>query len=107
MQVSWHGERRDTQPEWGSGRFIGMMIQGPHGHALYAAWNTKHEATMVELPDRGPDRGWRVVIDTGKPAPYDVMVADHWCATRLSFKKQRRKGVFTALVGYFSRCLHV
>lgn len=80
MQVSWHGERRNTQPEWGSGRFIGMMIEGPHGHAVFAAWNTKHEATMVELPDRGTERGWRVVIDTGKPAPYDAMVADHWCA---------------------------
>jgi hypothetical protein len=76
VQVSWHGERLNTQPEWGTGRFIGMMILGHHGHALFAAWNTKHEPCLIELPDRGGDRLWRLVADTGKPAPYDVLVAD-------------------------------
>jgi hypothetical protein len=60
-----------------------MMIQGPHGHAIFAAWNTKHEAAMLELPDRGQERTWRVVVDTGKPAPYDIMVADDRYVTPL------------------------
>lgn len=72
------------------------MIQGPDGHAIFAAWNTKHEATTVDLPDRGHERGWRVVVDTGKPAPYDIMVADHWCV----FLSQRHSYVPETVTSY-------
>lgn len=52
-----------------------MTIDGPAGNAIYAAWNTSHEAVVAALPERG-DRVWRVVADSSKPAPFDVVVAD-------------------------------
>lgn len=75
MQVQWHGTLPNSQPEWGTGRFIAMTIAGPDGHAIYAAWNTSHEAAVASLPERG-DRVWRVVADSSKPAPFDIAVAD-------------------------------
>jgi hypothetical protein len=44
--------------------------------ALFIAFNTRHTGTIVELPDAGHEREWRIVVDTGKPAPYDFLAVD-------------------------------
>lgn len=52
-----------------------MTIEGPNGNAIYAAWNTSHEAVVAALPERH-GHAWRVVVDSSKPAPFDVAIAD-------------------------------
>lgn len=75
MQVRWYGTKENSEPEWGSGRFIAMTIEGPEGNAVYAAWNTAHEPVVATLPERH-GLAWRVVADSSKPAPFDVVVED-------------------------------
>jgi hypothetical protein len=54
-----------------------MTLRHDHDpEALFVAFNTRHEGTIVELPDAGHEREWRLVMDTGKPAPYDFLAVD-------------------------------
>ena len=48
------------------------------GNAMFVAWNTKHEGVVVDLPEQAHGREWRIVLDTGKPAPYDFLAVDDW-----------------------------
>jgi hypothetical protein len=42
---------------------------------LYVAFNSGHTPKVVELP-HWHGRAWKVVIDTGKLAPYDILIPD-------------------------------
>jgi hypothetical protein len=42
---------------------------------LYVAFNSGHTPKVVELP-HWHGRAWKVVVDTGKLAPYDILIPD-------------------------------
>jgi hypothetical protein len=48
---------------------------------MFVAWNCKHEAAVVGLPAQQHGRAWRLVADTGKPAPYDFIAVDEKLST--------------------------
>eukprot|EP00887_Chlorella_sp_A99_P006221 scaffold3.g6221.t1 len=75
--VAWHG-LAPGQPDWGpDARFLALTVhkRGAAGGGLYVAFNAGHQPQLVELP-RWEGRAWVPVVDTGKVAPHDVLVAD-------------------------------
>ena len=75
--MKWQGIKKGSDPEWGTGRFIAMTLRrGYDADCLFVAFNTRHEGAVVDLPAAGPGREWRLVLDTGKPAPYDFLAVD-------------------------------
>ena len=75
--VQWHGVIPE-EPDWTeTSRFLALTFRKPGAAAggLYIAFNTSHVAQMVELP-KWEGRIWQPVVDTGKAAPFDILVAD-------------------------------
>lgn len=75
--VEWHGIVPE-EPDWTeTSRFLALTLRKPGANAggVYIAFNTSHQPLMVELP-RWEGRVWQPVVDTGKSAPYDILVAD-------------------------------
>ena len=92
--ISWHGHL-PHQPDWApSSKLIAfsMPITGPYGVGIYCCFNVSHEPAIVTLPPPPQPSGssgsggsgssgtsniaWRPFADTGKPAPFDVIVDD-------------------------------
>lgn len=75
-EVEWHGVVPD-EPDWTEeSRFLAFALRKPSGNGgLYVAFNTGHTPQMVALP-HWEGRVWEPVVDTGKAAPYDILVAD-------------------------------
>ena len=75
--ITWHG-LVPGQPDWSEGsRFLALTVhhrRGGHG-GLYVAFNTGHLPQLVQLP-RWEGQSWQPLVDTGKVAPYDILVAD-------------------------------
>ena len=72
--VAWHG-LVPGEPDWSeTSRFLGVTFRKREG-GVYVAFNTSHLPQMVQLP-RWEGRVWQPFVDTGKVAPYDVLVAD-------------------------------
>lgn len=74
--VQWHGITPE-EPDWSeTSRFLALTLRKPEGRGgLYVAFNTGHVPQMVTLP-RWDGRVWQPVVDTGKAAPFDVLMAD-------------------------------
>ena len=84
--VEWHGVV-PGEPDWDeTSRFLALTFKktttsksssssAGGGGGLYIAFNTSHVAQMVQLP-KWEGRVWQPVVDTGKAAPYDVLMAD-------------------------------
>ena len=45
------------------------------GGGLYVAFNTSHVTKVVELPN-WQGRAWKLMVDTGKLTPFDILIAD-------------------------------
>lgn len=90
--VQWHGVV-PGEPDWSeSSRFLAVVFCKPTGGGIYVAFNTSHLPQMVQLP-RWEGRVWQVVADTGKNAPYDILVADE----RLPQSEVAAAGAATAM----------
>lgn len=75
--VEWHGVT-PADPDWTeTSRFLAVTFKkgGTSGGGLYVAFNTSHQPQMVGLP-LWEGRVWAPLVDTGKAAPYDILVAD-------------------------------
>jgi isoamylase len=75
--VEWHGII-PGEPDWTeTSRFLALTFRKPGANAggVYIAFNTSHTPLLLELP-RWEGRVWQPVADTGKAAPYDILVAD-------------------------------
>jgi isoamylase len=74
--VTWHGVDPD-EPDWtDASRFLAFSLpEDAAGGGLYAAFNASHLPAVPRLPAR-EGRAWVPLVDTGKAAPYDVLVAD-------------------------------
>ena len=74
--IDWHGVQ-PNEPDWtDESRFLAMTVKGHGEHNdVYVAWNTGHKPQMVTLPEI-EGRIWRVLVDTSKAAPFDVLKAD-------------------------------
>jgi isoamylase len=76
-EVEWHGVA-PNEPDWAeTSRFLALTLRkaGAAPGGLYVAFNSGHLPQMVELP-RWEGRAWQPLVDTGKAAPYDILVAD-------------------------------
>lgn len=76
--IQWHGEK-PLEPDWSeTSRLVAYTLNNGKGGGLYVAFNTAHVPLMLELPDPpgGATQSWRVVIDTSRVAPYDVLIPD-------------------------------
>ena len=73
--VSWHGV--EGEPDWSDeSRFLAMTVKGhDEDNDVYVAWNTGHTPQLVSLPEV-EGRAWRLLVDTSKAAPFDVLTAD-------------------------------
>ncbi|KAK9868960.1 hypothetical protein WJX84_011185 [Apatococcus fuscideae] len=78
--MAWHGSVPD-EPDWTeTSRLVAWTVStagsDPNDFGgLYIAFSTFHKPITLELPV-WPGRLWQPVIDTGKPAPYDFLIAD-------------------------------
>ena len=73
--IQWHGEAPFT-PDWSdASRLVAYTVNDGLGGGLYVAFNTGHTPKLLQLP-HWPGRSWQVVMDSGKVAPYDFLVAD-------------------------------
>lgn len=74
--LQWHGVVPGN-PDWSeTSRFLAVEARGVGGeNALYVAFNTKHEPEMISLPHHD-GRKWKVLVDTGKVAPFDILIPD-------------------------------
>ena len=74
-EVQWHGTEPGA-PNWGDdSRLVALSQRGPDGGGLYCAWSASHLPVVLGLPEWG-GREWRPLLDSGKPAPCDVLEAD-------------------------------
>lgn len=74
--LEWHGIEPGN-PDWSeTSRFLALTIRG-HGQEndLYVAFNTKHTAETINLPHQ-EGRTWEIIVDTGKVAPFDILIPD-------------------------------
>ncbi|KAK9833179.1 hypothetical protein WJX74_009440 [Apatococcus lobatus] len=78
--ICWHGEE-PGEPDWTeTSRLVAWSVSTPVGEVngaagLYIAFSASHQPISLQLPV-WPGRVWQPVVDTGKPAPYDMLVAD-------------------------------
>lgn len=74
--VEWHGVEPGN-PDWTeTSRFLALTVKGHDQHAdIYIAFNSSHESEMVQLPQMH-GRKWLPLVDTGKVAPFDILIAD-------------------------------
>lgn len=78
-EISWHG-RVPWVPDWSAGsRLVAALFaaEGDSGEdILYYAWNSDISVAMLELPKLPEPFRWRVAVNTGSPAPFDIHEAD-------------------------------
>lgn len=74
--IQWHGEEPHV-PDWtDQSRLVAYTLYDPsNGGGYYVAFNAAHIPKVLKLPKTG-GRMWRPLVDTGKQAPYDFLVAD-------------------------------
>lgn len=76
--IEWHGVD-PGEPDWSeSSRFLGFTLKSTsssRGGGLYVAFNTGHLPVVVGLP-KLHRHVWEPIVDTGKRAPYDILVQD-------------------------------
>lgn len=73
--IQWHGEM-PNQPDWSdTSRLVAYTLSDGKGGGLYVAFNTAHMHRLLNLPRWG-GRVWLPLVDTGKVAPADFLVAD-------------------------------
>lgn len=75
-EIEWHGLLPGA-PDWSEeSRLLAFTLRAPRGGGgLYVAFNSGHLPLTLALPT-WPGRAWRLVADSGRVAPYDVLVAD-------------------------------
>eukprot|EP01026_Neomeris_dumetosa_P078831 TRINITY_DN855_c0_g1_i4.p1 TRINITY_DN855_c0_g1~~TRINITY_DN855_c0_g1_i4.p1 ORF type:complete len:273 (+),score=35.70 TRINITY_DN855_c0_g1_i4:90-908(+) len=75
--IVFHGAADPDSPDWSdSSRFVAFSLKGGKGETtLYIAFNSAHTPQPVCLPSLGGQR-WKLIIDTGKPAPFDFLQED-------------------------------
>lgn len=99
--VQWHGEAA-FKPDWtDSSRLVAYTLKkhAPASGGLYVAFNSGHTPKVVELPN-WPGRAWKLVIDTGKLAPYDILLPDEELAPEEVKQAQLAASMWTAS-GYY------
>jgi isoamylase len=74
--IDWHG-LEPGNPDWSEeSRFLALTLKG-HGNNndVYVAFNTSHKSQLVSLPYLD-GRKWLPLVDSGKVAPFDVLMTD-------------------------------
>ena len=97
--IMWHGIQ-PSEPDWSDESKLiafSMPISGPYGSALYCCYNVSHlpaVVTLPPLPNTSPSsHAWTPFVDTGKPAPLDVLVHDEAMSdSELTQNQQNSKG---------------
>eukprot|EP00775_Hariotina_reticulata_P003086 gene3086-3365_t len=100
--IQWHGEAA-FRPDWtDSSRLVAYTLkkQGPEGGGLYVAFNTGHVPKTVELPN-WHGRAWKVVVDTSKLTPFDILIPDEELAPEEAQQAQLMASMWTAS-GFYS-----
>jgi hypothetical protein len=117
--VQWHGEQPDA-PDWTpASRLVAYTVNDGAGGGLFVAFNTSHLPKVLCLPKWG-DRVWQPLVDTGKVAPYDVLIPDEvslggWgastclyaCANTLSCSAYQRSQACRQAFVWMSRLLMI
>ncbi len=74
--ISWHGIRA-FEPDWsGESRIVACLLNGAaagDSADIYLAFNASLYNRVFEIPPAPTGGKWRVVIDTSKPAPHDIV----------------------------------
>ncbi|PON41132.1 Glycoside hydrolase [Parasponia andersonii] len=74
-RLQWHGHAPGV-PDWSeTSRFVAFSLKDSMKGEIYVAFNASHLPVTISLPER-PGHRWEPLIDTGKPAPYDVLSVD-------------------------------
>eukprot|EP01025_Chloroclados_australasicus_P040944 TRINITY_DN4311_c0_g3_i3.p1 TRINITY_DN4311_c0_g3~~TRINITY_DN4311_c0_g3_i3.p1 ORF type:complete len:1016 (-),score=89.58 TRINITY_DN4311_c0_g3_i3:312-3314(-) len=75
--ITFHGAEDPGKPDWSdNSRFTAFTLQGNEREStLYVAFNSAHTPQAVQLPQIGGSY-WKIIVDTGKPAPYDFLQED-------------------------------
>ncbi|KAF6257870.1 isoamylase [Scenedesmus sp. NREL 46B-D3] len=100
--IQWHGEAA-FKPDWtDSSRLVAYTLKkhAPDVGGLYVAFNSGHTPKVVELPN-WHGRAWRVVVDTGKLAPFDILIPDAELAPEEAEQAQLAATMWTGS-GYYS-----
>ena len=71
--VVWHGTKRG-KPEWTTDSHVVALhlLRSRTDEDIYVAVNGHWEPREFELPVVGPDRSWRLFVDTSREAPDDI-----------------------------------
>lgn len=75
--VTWHG-KEFIKPDWSiNARFLAFTLTDfLRNYALYVAFNSQFEAVTFKLPPQDPKKPWKVIVDTSKPSPEDIVDED-------------------------------
>lgn len=72
--VVWHG-KDFFKPDWSpKNRFVAFTLQDvTNNYALYIAFNAHFEEITFKIPPPGPHTPWKLLIETAKNAPEDIV----------------------------------
>ncbi|CAN4084915.1 unnamed protein product [Withania somnifera] len=74
-RLQWHGHAPRT-PDWSeTSRFVAFTLVDKVKGELYVAFNASHLPVTITLPEE-PGYRWWPLVDTGKPAPFDILADD-------------------------------
>ena len=75
-QIAWHGVQ-PNQPDWSeTSRLVAFTLNAADSPPLFIAFNASHVPAMLTLPDAGPGRRWKLLMDTALPPPFDIVATD-------------------------------
>lgn len=80
----WHGSDPGLEPDWESrradlpgGSFMGFSVTMPsRTEALFVGFNNSGGGVGVNFPSSPPSTNWHCLVDSGRPAPHDIMQFD-------------------------------